>query len=307
MESDNLEPLRKQMSRRELLRKAGDVAMAVATPTVLSAVLGPLAWEWGQNKWNTEELQQRIESGKKDIRDRYGVTVSITPGEFPLEDKVQRSTLFTKEVASLYIRFKALEGVRHVLSQYPPPLIRKHVREIRIVKDLEMVNSLGIVDTASGTIDYAKKLIVANVIPLLDTYFALLGDVPSKKTLHHEIAHLICRDIRDSDWKALHPGVEYLSFFAKGVRDEAAAEGFVRAHSMTSPGEDIATVAEVLLRPGSQYSDKLQKDTILNRKAEYLKNWFGKESDGLMDDTFWNDLKAGRVDEQYWQHRQEAR
>ncbi len=83
MESDNLEPLRKQMSRRELLRKAGDVAMAVATPTVLSAVLGPLAWEWGQNKWNTEELQQRIESGKKDIRDRYGVTVSITPGEFP--------------------------------------------------------------------------------------------------------------------------------------------------------------------------------------------------------------------------------
>ncbi len=281
--------------------------MAVATPPMLSAVLGPLAWEWGQNKWNAEELQQRIELGKKDIKDRYGVTVSITPGEFPLEDKVQRSELFTKEVASLYIRFKALESVEGVLSQYPSPLVRKYVREIRIVKDLEMVSPSGMVDSASGTVDYAKKLIVTNVIPLLDAHFALLGDVPSKKTLHHEIAHLVCRDIPDSEWKALHPGVEYLSFFAKGVGDEEAAEGFIRAHSMTSPGEDIATVAEVILRPGSQYSDKLQKDSILNRKAGYLKNWYEKESDGLMNNTFWEDLKAGRVDQQYWQRREETK
>lgn len=199
----------KTMSRREFLRKTGEAVTAVAGTVTLASVLGPLAWEWGQNEWNSEELNTQITTLKKQILERYGVRATVSPGEYPHEERVRHETLFTSEIASLYLQFKSLEIIRNTLSIYPPDLIREYIREIRVVDDAKS-HDFKVDERVVGTVDYEKRLVVLSLMPIIKAHLAIVGNSPSPETIHHEIAHLICEKVPAEHWKALHPEVKYL-------------------------------------------------------------------------------------------------
>ena len=243
---------------------------------------------------------------KQEIKKRYGVRATVSVGEFPLKDTAQRSELFTEEIASLYLQYKALEGLQSVLLAYPPELIAKHVEEIRVGNEVRMKNILRD-EPVGGTVDYNKKLVAVSLIPLVSTHLALLGNSPDHRTVHHEIAHLIGGKIPRAEWEALHPGVEYDPYLSRALIDKDGPPGFTRGYGMTSYGEDIATVAEVMFTPHAGSYGKLTEDAILKRKFEYLKKWYEKESNGLMNDRYWRDLATGGISEDYWNDKEPHR
>lgn len=69
---------------------------------------------------------------------------------------------------------------------------------------------------------------------------------------------------------------------------------------MKAPDEDRPTIAERLMTNPMAIERESEFDEVLERKIEHLLELFRRRSNGLMNSTYFNDLKNGLVNEQYW-------
>lgn len=297
------ELLQRTFSRRGFLEKSVDLFSkvgATAAVGVAGAALGPPVWEYGQNRWNANHLESGIHSLKKEILEAYGIKAGASFKDFPSKDIVQRGEFTSMEVASLYLQYKALEQLQHVLGVYPPAFCRKFIKEIRITDGMMLKDSWEGVMRPRGTVDHEKKLVIADIQALFQSLSALFGKTIPVSVIHHEISHLVTKPVSEEEWTRMHPGVKYLWMFWKLQKEEDVPPGFASTYGTRSFQEDIATVAERLFEAPGVLEKRGEKDSILSRKIEYVKKWYEKESQGLMDKKYWADLGEGKVNRKYW-------
>ena len=289
------------MNRRDFLEAAKNTILGAGAAVTLSgsgAIVGPLVWDASQNKWNQEELSERTEQCREEIRRLYGIKVGLSFKDFPPIDDIQGGKLHAREIQSPYLRYKGIEGIKYLLSLYPPELITAFLKEVRITDGLHVKG--GMMDrSAGGTIDYEKKILVTNIQDVFQALQAMFNNVVPSNKVHHELGHLFTEKIPAGEWCALHPGVKYLGPFAIGVRKEDVPKGFVRAHSMSNEDEDQATVVEVMFSREDIYS-KYKEDPIIAEKIAYLEKWYEKISGGRLNAQYWIDVRLGNVKSGYW-------
>ncbi len=292
------------MSRRGFLEAAKKTVFGASAAVTLgsaSAIVGPLAWDASQNKWNEEELSERTERCREELRRLYGIKIGLSFKDFPPVDDIQGGKLHAREIRSPYLRYKGIEGIKYLLSLYPPELITAFLKEVRITDGLHVEG--GMMDrSAGGTIDYEKKILVTNIQDVFQALHAMFNNVVPSNKVHHELAHLFTERVPVGEWRALHPGVDYLGPFAMRVKKEEVPQGFVRAHSMSNEEEDQATVVEILFSGEDIYS-KYRENPIIARKMAYLEKWYEKISGGRMNAQYWSDVRRGNVQERYWDRK----
>jgi len=128
----------------------------------------------------------------------------------------------------------------------------------------------------------------------------------------HELFHFL--DGRDSGfsneerqaWVALHP--TGAAAFTKESTEPIDA--FASPNGSVEPIEDMAELAAKLLDPDyhnsflEYYTPDRPSSQIMLPKIEIIKSVYFKMSSGKMDEQYWQDLLAGRINEDYWPNRE---
>ncbi len=140
-------------------------------------------------------------------------------------------------------------------------------------------------------------------------------------SLHHELEHVsdhfdngLYGSENNAFWASLNPR-GYAAYYKgdfencrrKSESGRRRPSGFPSYYGHCNPNEDQAEVTELLMGgPNKNARELAQADAVLARKIEQVKTYMRRRSNGLMDDQYWQDLKAGKVDETYWVARAEA-
>jgi len=267
----------------------------------MTGIAGPKVYEKVQNTLQGEELHRRVIELEARLSSQYGIEIdargatvdSNMPGR-PLGGIIA-SDLSEK---SLYRAFKGLESLGKALACYPPSFLRKYFRRIALSGDIRpSVNADDDLEYFAVTTRGGEMLMKAD-----DSFFAshraMFGSLLVPEFVHHEFAHQICSGIRKSDWLALHPGAHYNGEAWKELR--AVPAGFADQYGTMDYIEDIGTVAEILFSDSTRVIQRASSDPILAKKVQFLKNWYEEQSNGLLNDEYWQALERGQVSESYW-------
>lgn len=298
-----------KMKRREFLINTAAIA---PSGLLVGSVIGPSIWEYVQNSYNTENLQNDIETIKNEIEARYGLLVKTDYDDSFLEfyqDKEYEIDVRSKAILSDYVKFKALEMVKNQLVLYPPGMVDQMMDEVRLVNhvSLERDGTEAFPNTLGVAFPEQKMFIVA-MENFLQALHALAGRPFPDHVFHHEFAHVITKDLPENEWESLHPGVGYLTrFYSPVLAEKFFADnptGFARGYALYNHREDVATIVELLFGYNGEAERRVPYDEILQRKVAYMKKWYLEKSSGFMDDTYWSDVREGRIDTEYWENKQ---
>ncbi len=257
-----------------------------------------------QNLRNIGREVTGVEQKERDIEAKYRVTIET---EANPSDNDIRSAPFS--IRSLDLHLAKLE---HRLSHYPIEFLRNSKLSTIYLRNL----------TEFKTRDDRTNKDVWVGIGGISTG---LGIVVSSIdwSLDHEIFH--AADVADklendnSDWiQRAHNGIDVyrnadgakavLAREGNGLRPQNFASDYGRAGGVD---EDQATVAEMMLRNSNEYNllnQWSQREPALKAKVDMTKEFYSRMSDGLMDETFWNDLSQGKtINQAYWQERREGK
>jgi len=253
-----------------------------------------------QNLRNIGREVTGVEQKERDIEAKYRVTIET---EANPPDNDIRSAPFS--IRSLDLHLPELE---HRLSRYPIEFLRnsrlttiylRNAPELKIRDNRsrrDVWKSVGGVQTGLG-------IVVSDIDWSLD----------------HEIFHAADAADRqendNSDWiQRAHGGMDVYTN-ANGAQAVLAREGsgfrppnFARDYGRAGGvDEDQATVADMMLRNSGDYNllnEWAKHEPPLKVKVDMTKEFYLRMSDGLMDETFWNDLSQGRkIDQNYWEQR----
>lgn len=91
------------------------------------------------------------------------------------------------------------------------------------------------------------------------------------------------------------------------VEEYVPNNGFSSIYAKTNPEEDQAEIAQLLMSQRHRFGRYLydhHQDPVLATKLANMKGKYLEWSNGMMDESYWNDLRAGEVDEGYWDERE---
>ena len=80
--------------------------------------------------------QERTERCREELRRLYGIKIGLSFKDFPPVDDIQGGKL--QEIRSPNLRYKGIEGIKYLLSLYPPELITAFLKEVRITDGLHV-------------------------------------------------------------------------------------------------------------------------------------------------------------------------
>jgi len=211
---------------------------------------------------------QAEESEKSDIEiieRRYGCKIS------------KEDIMDDKELSA-----KAIGEIRYELAKYPPDLIYKSkIKKIKITK-------ADIVGYSYGG------------------WISIDADKVSSQ-LHHEIAHEVYKSRRHAEWylflkhwvslneKGWH---SYSKNFNCGQSPRPA--GFISWYAKCHFLEDLAEISEGLFASIFQTEQICKEDPVVTKKVRMWKDELYRLTNGRIGPQYWEDLKAGKVNEEYW-------
>jgi hypothetical protein len=255
---------------------------------------GPPAYVTTQDVLRGKEIEQEISHLEQTLSDKYDIDVTIwaiPPGGFERPQHPIRTSLKSH---SPYMSLKALEGLEEAMSYYPKELLQKHLHRIEIVREYkestEEIMRQGATPVANMSWSGGMS-ISAGRDELLRYHNAILGNIFESESFHHELAHQLTQDIPEEDWRAIHPDAVYNSATWRSL--PSIPVGFYNRYCTHSVNEDIPGAVELLY--DEDYNDIVNRDDILRKKANYLKEWYLKISDGAIDETYWDTVQHGRI------------
>lgn len=255
---------------------------------------GPSAYVTTQDFFRGKEIEQEISHLEQTLSDTYDIDVGVwamPPGGFDRPLHPIRTSLKSH---SPYMSLKALEGLEEAMSYYPKELLQKHIRGVEIVRaykeSTEEIMRQGATPVANMSFGGNMSISVGRD-ELLRYHNAVLGNIFESESFHHELAHQLTQNVPEEDWRAIHPEAVYNSATWRSLSSTPA--GFYNRYCTHSVNEDIASTVELLY--DEDYEKIVSRGDILRKKAEYLKDWYLKISDGAIDETYWNTVQHGEI------------
>jgi hypothetical protein len=255
---------------------------------------GPHIYVTGQDCLRGKEIERNISHLEQTLSNTYNIEVSVwaePPDGFGRLQPPLNSSLRSH---SPYMSLKALEGLEEAMRYYPKKLLQKHIRKIEIIRayksSTEEIEKQGATPIANMTW-WGGMSISAGRDEWLRYHNAVFGTIFEAGSFHHELAHELTRDIPKEEWRALHPDAVYNPSTWKAL--PSTPPGFFNKYSTHSVEDDIASAVELLYSKG--YNKKIFSDAILRKKAEYLKKWYFKISDGAIDDEYWSKVQNREI------------
>jgi len=173
-----------------------------------------------------------------------------------------------------------LEKLALDLSRYSPGFIKAHLREIVVLRSLELNGA-----SYGGTYQAAEKKLF-----ILGGWLGDDGSSPEAMGFHHELSSLLMHEYPDifraKDWKRLNPeGFRYQFAASSGANlhtdkldlvgnAETWKRGFLCAYGELSLEDDINTFAQYLAAGKKRWPQIAQRYPQLAAKMTLLKSWY---------------------------------
>lgn len=286
------------MSRRTFLKDA----IAAFGVGAVGSVYGPKAWEEGWNIFGAEKLEADIRQLENELSHKYGIPIRVwspDPEIHPASARKQATSLKDK---SLYLAYKGLHSLKQALMPYPTDFIHEQVSGIELVYTLTYSGEgMGEDVVAQGVTSFGGSITLSvGRGAFLETHEAIFSDALESEVVHHELAHIFTERVQNKEWTQMHSNAIYVGAEWKQAASELPP-GFAIPYGRRNVAEDMATVAELLFVDEKTMRERIQGDQILERKVQFMQGVYAQRTGGKMNDDFWQDVRAGKVTETYWE------
>ena len=276
---------------RNVKKHTGRIVTGLATAGIIA--LGPILYVKSQDCLRGGEIERDISRLEQTLSDRYGIDVSVWKKPIE-EDRPIHPLKSSLRSHSPYMSLKALRGLEVAMSYYPAELIQKHAPRIQIIRafleSTEEIEKQGATPFANINF-FGNMTISAGRNDWLRYHKTVLGRIFESESFHHELAHEITNRLPREDWKAIHPDAVYNSSTWKSL--PSTPKGFFNRYCTHSIGEDITGTVQLLY--SRDYEKRVARDPILRKKAECLKSWYFKISNGAIDGQYWTAVQSGKI------------
>lgn len=248
--------------------------------------------EWQQAEW---EAMWQLKDNLAFLRDTYGIRVKLSRGT---TGDLETATFKRWTAPSIALQDAVI--LRRELVKYPPEFIKFcGITRLRFVQNLSLEDH----EYWEGSKDVGGL-----ASPSGSVYIASYGE----DTIHHEIFHRAdqqsgeLNEKQQRKWKKLNrlsnPYL-YRAYWNMSWQDRTKLpiDGFARGYGRVDVWEDRATVAELLMSDLKKLEQKAEEDEVLANKVKRVVIDLHRWSGGRMNKQYFEDLKAGKVQEGYWQ------
>ncbi len=321
--SEIVEPNKKdskgQLTRRTFLKQAlrwGSVATVIGVELKTSYSI-PLSIA---DIFIDNEFDSEVEEGMAHLQERYGCRIDF--GQLKTEG-------YNGHDVPLARKKRILEDLKDILSLYPPELIQRMGIAFQITTRVKAFGGYppGVAE-AKMHLDSQGKWRMKSTLKL-----SVYTTKELKEIIHHEISHLVDKlvsSVKDDphsdewggedmnkEWATLNaPETESYYFadkerfmtpinFIRRIRNGSLDllrlghfPGYVSEYALKNANEDQAETMRFLMID-YELAQKIA-DPVLQEKFKRAKEYYRTASQGKMDDQFWKDLIAGKVNEAYW-------
>jgi hypothetical protein len=284
--------------RRRFFQEAGwTVLKGVGFTTAVSGILSLPWWlELGSTVF-PHEIQPFIDAKKQELYRRHGVILNFdlpAPGEVDPElGFVPLTPLEQYKLASSWLPEK--------LDKYPPGFLAGHCR-------IAAFQSAKVVSERTGMVpSLEKRTVYLGLYPgFLDIFASGIEDSLIGKQVYFHVTQMALyadpswysRQI--ASWPELNPEGQSAYIGISYLREPLYPAGFAHHAGKEEPAMDMLTVAEYLFTQPAWLARRTKRDPVLRGKVERIKMFYGWWTDGQMNDQYWEDLRQGRVTEEYW-------
>lgn len=253
--------------------------------------------EHGRTQWQQAEWEAiwQLKDNLPLLRDAYGIRIRLGRG---LTGDLETVTF--KRWTTPSIALEDVSILRRELAKYPPEFIRFcGITQFRFVQNLSLEDH----EYWEGSKDVGG--LASSRGPV---YIASYGE----NTIHHEIFHRAdqqsgeLNDKKQRKWKKLNrlsnPYL-YRAYWDMSEEDQSKlpVSGFARRYGRVDIWEDRATVAELIMSNLGKLEQRTEEDEVLANKTKRITIDLYRWSGGRMNEQYFEDLKAGKVQEGYWQ------
>jgi len=219
-----------------------------------------------RTRYGIEQIREIIS-----IQNRYGI-------EF----------LFADSIKPGFNIMDTMQIIRHQLAKYPPDYLRNCGLTQIILRD---INYGGAYVEIRG-----NKTRIG--LPVRDPGWGI----------HHEIAHAVGvyhwsrkeMDRIKMHWINLNEGGLHAYDPSTCTRHVPRPAGFTSKYGSCNPGDDRAELANVLFKHPKLIEKICKEDPVVAKKVRAYKDELYRLTNGRMGPQYWDDLKAGKVNEAYW-------
>lgn len=223
---------------------------------------------WPESHWKPGQIA---------LEEKYGIGVLLQNIAFPPSFRAQKARY---RLTLRFERAAVLDRLTLDLARYPTDFVREHLKEIVILRSLEL-NGL----PYGGTYDVGARRIYLDSDWLGDD-----GSKPEAMGLHHEFSSLLMhrhpKVFRTREWAALNSeGFRYRfgTSSAANLRTdqldlkgnpEIWEQGFLCGYGRLTLEDDINTFAQYLVAGKKRWPDLEQKYPRLAVKMNLLRSWY---------------------------------
>jgi hypothetical protein len=306
--SEEKEPKKPLISRRTALK-----AILGGGATVATGVTFPTGIDYVEEKIRPEALKKEIAKKLLFLENQYGLMVNGTFVDSEVLSGARKMVDALMNVqyneASLVKINRALGYLIKEFSKYPSSFIKNlHIPSINIVDSLVAEGDPTTIGTTSrkesGLENYINLEISSGILDK-DKDFGWSEEGPFKKTIHHELFHVIFNLIDDSSrhlfsehWVSLYDPEDYGK-----IRPYKDRLGFISEYGQESSSEDFSETASAMMNNSENIFDKIEKDPKLKRKVDFLKELMFYRSFGLCNREYWDLLRKGKLSLDFFKKR----
>lgn len=303
------------INRRELLT-GGAYALTAAA---FGLAVGPTLYRKFLEYKNEDELKLEISKLRTKILNEYGVEVDVDKTQTGVIDRKGNRTLTSKPMYSLYFQLLVLQETAKQIQIYPPDTLSRVLDKV-IISDAFIYQHDGIQPSETTMINSVSSdgrtlfYISTRGRALMDDYrIVMFGkELMEEKFLPHELTHGVEvyneKEVQEkfleiSKVASQRPDGKKYAYntfrdYQKDLEESAPRPtGFASHYGKSFYSEDFATIGELIFGK-IKYTPDMDKDEVLQMKIKYVKEVYEKTLN--LPSTYWDDLKKGIVNEEYW-------
>lgn len=221
------------------------------------------------------------------IRDKYGVRIAFhRPNRHELIHSISFEKISIEEAGP------ALRDMNKLLAIYPPGFFEK----------------IGMSEINIGKRILAKQTVIEGLASIEgSTYLSFDSFGIKPNTFHHEVFHHIDYNLHYKPTGSFFRKTKsQLHEFTWKTRSWGYENQFVEQYGATDIREDKATIAAMMMTAPLILKDMASKNPAIRQKTNDVYRMYKKASGGLMDNSYFRDLAAGEVGQDYWEVKQSS-
>lgn len=230
----------------------------------------------------TEKTTPQASTLLSKIKQNYGVSVEklVTMDQLPqsIIYKIQHKEIIIQYIPPTTTQFdRYVTLVNRALAKYPPALIRKHLKQIRVGG--EYLEDGGII---TGMYDRDRLFLFYN------DKNGDNSDLYLEQTIHHEFSSILIKDYNFPafDWLKLNPSdfryiikPSEINAYMNSVESYNASEaqlkqGLVSCYGKANAENDINSYAELIFTKPETMKEYIRKYPRISRKYEMIKQFY---------------------------------